>query len=457
MRNQVEVTDSGRTLQPYQAEFPMLEYDSAKREKLTHQLFRYPAKFHPPVARALIERFSRPGELILDPFCGSGTILVEARAHGRNAIGLDWDPVAVFISNIKSHSFNVQKLRTDVDGLMASLQTEERAEEEYTERQWQDLTEEEYTRQVESGSLWIPEIPNLHHWFRKYVTIDMARILGAIEKINCPNTHKNFMRLCFCSIIRACSNADPVPVSGLEVTSYMIDKEQQGRPINPFKIFRHTMNKSLKAVQDFAHARVPKTTAIARRGDAINLSAKVRKEIDCVITSPPYYTAVDYYRRHQLEMYWLGFTRTQEERKTLIPGYIGRTNVSSRNLLLKEPIEFGPIGTEWLSRLEQECRDQVNSFKHYAISMDKVLKQMALALRKEGKAIVVIGNNRVKGMEMPTVDIIAELAKPTYQLVERNWYAIKDRHMSYSRNHGADIDTEHVLILESRAPCKAAS
>ena len=110
-----------------------------------------------------------------------------------------------------------------------------------------------------------------------------------------------------------------------------------------------------------------------------------------------------------------------------------------------------------MSRLERECQEQVNPFKHYAISMDKVLKQMALVLRKEGKAIVVIGNNRVKGVEMPTVDIIAELAKPTYRLVERSWYAIKDRHMSYSRNHGADIDTEHILVLESRSPCKAAS
>ena len=163
----------------------MLEFDSTRQEKFTHQLFRYPAKFHPPVARVLIERFSSPGELILDPFCGSGTILVEARAQGRNAIGLDWDPVAVFISNIKSHSFNIRRLRADADSLLASLETEERSEEEYTERQWQDLTEEEYTRQAESGPLWIPEIPNLHHWFRNYVTIDMAKISGAIERANC--------------------------------------------------------------------------------------------------------------------------------------------------------------------------------------------------------------------------------------------------------------------------------
>lgn len=47
-------------------------------DKLTHYLFRYPAKFHPPVAKALIDTFTRPGETILDPFCGSGTLALEA-------------------------------------------------------------------------------------------------------------------------------------------------------------------------------------------------------------------------------------------------------------------------------------------------------------------------------------------------------------------------------------------
>ena len=73
----------------------------------------------------------------------------------------------------------------------------------------------------------------------------------------------------------------------------MKGKEQQGRLINPFKIFQDTVKNSLKAFQDFAHAKVPNTTAIAKRGDAINLSTKVRRDVDCVITSPPYYTAVD--------------------------------------------------------------------------------------------------------------------------------------------------------------------
>ena len=78
-----------------------LEFE-ATAQKLNHGVFRYPAKFHPPIARKLIELASSPGETVLDPFCGSGTLLVEAVATGRNAVGTDVDPLAVFVSDAKT-------------------------------------------------------------------------------------------------------------------------------------------------------------------------------------------------------------------------------------------------------------------------------------------------------------------------------------------------------------------
>lgn len=52
---------------------------------LTHNFYRYPARFSPQFARAAIEVFSEPGDVVLDPFMGSGTTLVEASALGRLA------------------------------------------------------------------------------------------------------------------------------------------------------------------------------------------------------------------------------------------------------------------------------------------------------------------------------------------------------------------------------------
>lgn len=68
---------------------------------LTHQFYRYPARFSPVFARACIEVFSRPGEVILDPYMGGGTTTVEAMAAGRRAIGSDINSLAIFVASTK--------------------------------------------------------------------------------------------------------------------------------------------------------------------------------------------------------------------------------------------------------------------------------------------------------------------------------------------------------------------
>lgn len=71
-------------------------------EGLTHNFYRYPARFSPVMARAAIETFSNVGDLVLDPFVGGGTSLVEARALGRRAIGLDVSDLSIFVTRVKS-------------------------------------------------------------------------------------------------------------------------------------------------------------------------------------------------------------------------------------------------------------------------------------------------------------------------------------------------------------------
>jgi hypothetical protein len=68
---------------------------------LTHDFYKYPARFSPTFARVAIETFTKPGELVLDPHVGGGTSLVEARASGREAIGVDISPLAEFVARVK--------------------------------------------------------------------------------------------------------------------------------------------------------------------------------------------------------------------------------------------------------------------------------------------------------------------------------------------------------------------
>jgi DNA methylase len=77
---------------------------------LTHNFYRYPARFSPKFVRATIEAFSAPGDLVLDPFMGGGTTLVEALALGRHAVGADISSLATFISEAKTTLYSEAEL-----------------------------------------------------------------------------------------------------------------------------------------------------------------------------------------------------------------------------------------------------------------------------------------------------------------------------------------------------------
>jgi hypothetical protein len=73
----------------------------------THSFYRYPARFSPLFVREVIRQFSRPGEVVLDPFMGGGTTIVEALAQGRKAIGIDLNSLAHFVSTVKTTPLSV--------------------------------------------------------------------------------------------------------------------------------------------------------------------------------------------------------------------------------------------------------------------------------------------------------------------------------------------------------------
>jgi hypothetical protein len=85
--------------------------DSSPVAGLTHQFYRYPARFSPTFARAAIEAFTNPGDLVLDPFVGGGTTLVEARVLGRLAVGADISHLARFVSQVKTTPLTVADTR----------------------------------------------------------------------------------------------------------------------------------------------------------------------------------------------------------------------------------------------------------------------------------------------------------------------------------------------------------
>ena len=87
----------------------------------THDLHLYPAKLNPNVARRLISQYGENAENLLDPFCGSGTTLVEGRLAGLNTIGYDVNPTARFMTRAKCQNYDIPKLNSFVKMLDSEL------------------------------------------------------------------------------------------------------------------------------------------------------------------------------------------------------------------------------------------------------------------------------------------------------------------------------------------------
>jgi hypothetical protein len=76
--------------------------DSSVVEGLTHSFYRYPARFSPEFAASAIRLFSNPGDLIIDPFMGGGTTILEGFVAGRKVYGCDINSLALFIARVKT-------------------------------------------------------------------------------------------------------------------------------------------------------------------------------------------------------------------------------------------------------------------------------------------------------------------------------------------------------------------
>ncbi len=118
---------------------------------LTHNFYKYPARFSPKFTRSVIRTFTEPGEVVFDPFLGGGTTAVEARSLGRRVLGTDISSLAVFLSEVKScvlEDRHLKGIRTWVEGVAPKLNIWRPAQRASA---WADMG---YQRNINSKETW---------------------------------------------------------------------------------------------------------------------------------------------------------------------------------------------------------------------------------------------------------------------------------------------------------------
>lgn len=258
---------------------------------LTHGFHPYTAKFIPQIPRRLIEMYAPKSEdKILDPFCGSGTTLVEAKLAGRPSMGVDINPLAIMISKAKTRPIT----EAQIEGFMSWLH-------------------ELKTEEVSKFRALKVYFSDDRDWFRGDVLGQIEVVLEKIKEIEDFDT-RNSVRVALSSILKGVSNArmDRV-IPTLPRQPAYIDHKHYRRVVNnlsrEINVFARLFLK-LKRMQSRLRLFLSKATnarAFVVLGDARRLdelkSDFLRKEsIKLVVTSPPYWSAFDYGKMHKLSI-----------------------------------------------------------------------------------------------------------------------------------------------------------
>lgn len=395
--------------------FLFISYDQSI---LTHGFHRYPAKFFPELPRWLIKRYSKEGDIVLDPFSGSGTTNVEALLSRRHSIGIDVDPFSRYLSRVKTTPLNEKELQSAQKNLLRLILNYNPA------------------RVSEND---IPVFPYRDNWFNKEIILELAYMKKIIEALDTPENIKDFFKICLSSIIRGVSNADD------NCTRTVIRKRLNKKvyPADALKRFTEVILVNVPKMIEFSQkCPVDVRVSFPDAMDARNIGYKEYFEL--AVTSPPYANAVDYPRTHQLESYWLGLT--SGSLTPLKKKHVGTESVSSSEYKELHKIGVKEADTILLKIFEKDPRRSYIAFK-YLDDMRLNLLEVHKALKKDGRYVIVVGNNKIRGELFENWKYIMELAKNIGFKVE-NYFASEIIKHFIKVPREERINTDWIIVLQ---------
>ncbi len=353
----------------------------------THDIHRYSGKFIPQIAAQVIKLISRENDIILDPYCGSGTTLLEAYLAKRRSVGVDLNPLACLISKVKTRPINMdaeaflRKIGNDLsifitDDLFLKINRSELAKDIKGDWRWED------------------------HWYKKWFNDDRRLELIFIHQYISKVKNEELRNIClvaFSDILRSSSNAH---------SSYpnvmFHDKKQVTSPCVP---------KFLKRLEEIVHSVMTLNEVGGTlfppeiyMHDNRKLSLET-ESIGAIVTHPPYIGSIPYAEYGVLSLKWLGY----------------------------EPKEID-------ARLTGGLRQKKDVVDRFQLHFKEAIREFHRVLKTERHLFMLLGNPTVKGERV-------DLSRMAVDFATEVGFEVKSIQKRSGINRRANLMGEETLLF----------
>lgn len=350
-------------------------FEGADTKYLTHDIHRYPAKFIPQLARRIIEDYSSKGQVIMDPFCGSGTALLEARLTGRNAIGVDLNPVAYYVSKVKSNPIEPKRLKSfwmEFSKKLSPLFGFDKVK----------------PYELPEGAMEI-----LEKWIPEKQLLDMRRLFTLILDVK-EEDLREFLLVAFSNIQKDCS--------WWLMKSVKPTRDFNKKVPDVIPKFTQQVQKMIKKNNELWQALKDSNTWVkVYLADARELSSFIEDEVSLILFSPPYVTSYEYVDVHKLSIIWLEQT---DDLKQLKQKFIGSLSSKPKGAPTKSQIALRIV-----EQLREKDKRLAQAVKAYFEDMQKSFEEMDKVLKDGGVVSIVIGNTTLKKINVKNAEVFAEM------------------------------------------------
>ena len=351
-------------------------------------LHPYPARFIAEIPGQALDLLKVDGP-VLDPFCGSGTTLAEARRRGLPSIGVDLNPIACLISRVRTQAWG----STDAEvGLEHA-----------------SLLRRSALIGGDINDLAI-RIPRVEHWFDPWASAALAGAMEYLTEVSDPLWHDRIAVAISSTIVRIGRQESDTRYAAIDKVG------DQARAATE-------LGQSVVRVCEWLAANALSGDAAPSAVhccDARDLAHLATDSFSASIFSPPYPNAYEYWLYHKYRMYWLGFDpiAVREAELGARPHYCKANGLTE--------IDFGKQMTE-------------------------VFGQLARLLRPAAPAVVVVGDSVIAGRQVNNGQLLVEVAAARgFALDVWTERRIRRGRSSFNRAHSRGRTREHILLL--RAP-----